>query len=95
LLLVLSKDWRSQVTGGLAVWKVNGEKARELQPPPQFQENHQVLVEASQYFDRAADLATQGMENLNSSKVQQAVTEGLLGYNALTRYSEELEKHLD
>jgi len=93
--LVLSKNWRSEVTDCLAIWKSNGERVRELEPPSQFQENHQYLVEASQHFDQAADLATQGIENLDSATIREAVTEGMLGYDAITRYNEELQKYLE
>jgi hypothetical protein len=95
LLLVLSKNWRSEVAACLAIWKANGERARELVPPPQFHENHQYLLEASQHFDRAADLATQGIDNLDADKVREAVTEGMLGYDAITKYDEELKKYLE
>lgn len=95
LLLVLSKSWRSDVTAALAIWKVNGERARELVPPAQFQESHQYLLEASQHFDRAADLATQGIDSLDADVTQQAFTEGMLGYDAITRYDEELKRYLE
>jgi hypothetical protein len=83
------------VAACLAIWKANSERVHELESPPQFQENHKYLVEASQHFDRAADLATQGIETLAADKIREAVTEGMLGYDAITRYSEELQKYLE
>ena len=52
-------------------------------------------MEASQHYDRAADLSTQGMDDMDAGKILEAVTEALLGYDAIIRFSEELEKHLE
>jgi hypothetical protein len=91
-LLVLNGGWRSDVVASLAALKANGDDVRALSSPPEYEEAHGHLVEASQHIDRGAELATEAMTRLDIGKIQGAVTEMELGYEALNRADEELQK---
>jgi hypothetical protein len=91
-LLVLNGRWRSDIAACLATLKANGDKVRELSSPPECEEAHGHLMEASQHIDRGAELASDAMTRLDTAKIQKAVTEMQLGYEALNTAEEELQK---
>jgi len=91
-LLVLTGRWRSGMATCLATLKAGGDKVRELSSPPEGEEAHGHLLEASQHIDRGAELASDAMTRLDTAKIQEAVTEMQLGYEALNAADEELQK---
>jgi hypothetical protein len=76
----------------LGTLKANGDRVRELSSPPEGEEAHGHLMEASQHIDRGAELASDAMTRLDTGKIQEAVTEMQLGYEALNAADEELQK---
>jgi hypothetical protein len=76
----------------LATLKANGDRVRELSSPAEGEEAHGHLMEASQHIDRGAELASDAMTTLDTGKIQEAVTEMQLGYEALNAVDEELQK---
>jgi hypothetical protein len=84
-LLMVTDDWKLELTVHMAVVKVQGERFRVLQPPPRLAEFHRQTVDATKHMDSAIDLLGAGIDDLDNNKIAAANKEISLATQSLNR----------
>jgi len=92
LLLLFDDDWKLQMAIQIVAVKLCGERARELEPPPLFQNGHEDFVEATWHFDRAMDLYAEGIDEFDPAKIEKATEEIALGKDCIKRATAKFEE---
>ena len=71
--------------------KVAGEEVRELEPPTRFTAVHADLMQAADHYDLVAQYYAEGVDDLDSSKLELATTNMALGSAAIQRATIKLQ----
>lgn len=73
--LMIDEDWKLATAMCLASFTIAGEMIQEINPPVQYVQLHEQLVEAVAHYDRFVELYAAGIDDLDANLVDAAVTE--------------------
>ena len=91
-------SWKAKMAPILAEILLVGAEIREVQPPPQLEEVHSLLVEATYHYDAGVYLLAEGIDSLDISLIDQAGEEIQLGNQLLedsTKMMDTIEIKMD
>lgn len=93
--LFLDEDWKFDMIIALAILLVEEDALQEITPPAEYQEMHDVLLEAAAHYSLAATLMEQGINNIDLDAINQAAVEMQLGIEKIQEANELLEGRPD
>jgi hypothetical protein len=88
--LLVNNTWRGKVVDELKLWKINYLKMQMLSPSVRLAGFHDELLTMSKHYNNAADMAAEGLDNMDADKLQQATVEISLGNAALDKAAVEM-----
>lgn len=83
--LLQDRAWIVEMTTAITLLRSTGEEATGLSAPPIFATAHADLVKAAASFTAAADLLAEGVDQLDTARLDEAFAEITTGSNLLTR----------
>lgn len=89
--LILTDEWKIATVVYLVGLQTANERIRELEPPARYVAVHRDMLEAADYFDLAAEYYIEGVDDIDSNKMQLATVNMQLGTAAVGRATEKLE----
>ncbi len=88
--LLFNDEWKIRTAVYLAGLTMAGESLRELKPPARLEEVHADLLEAADHFDRVVTNYSQGIDEIDADKINQAAASLELGSQAMDNAAEKL-----
>lgn len=89
--LLKDRAWIVEMTTAITLLRSTGDEARALTAPPLFADAHATLLEAATAFTDAADLLAEGVDQLDTDRLDQAFAQITTGSNLLTRAQDAVE----
>lgn len=89
--LIINDEWKITTAVYLAAMQVAGDNVRALDPPARFVPVHADLLEAAEHYDLVAQYYAEGVDDLDSTKLQLATAEMQLGSAAIQRATTKLQ----
>lgn len=89
--LLKDRAWIVEMTTAITLLRSTGDEANALTAPPLFVEAHATLLEAATAFADAADLLAEGVDQLDTDRLDQAFAQITTGSNLLTRAQDAVE----
>jgi len=83
--LLKDRAWIVEMTTAITLLRSTGDEAKALSAPPLFTDAHATLLEAATAFAGAADLLAEGVDQLDTDRLDQAFAQITTGSNLLTR----------
>lgn len=88
--LLLDDDWKLKAAVYLATIQVDGDRIRALTPPLRYADVHAELLTAVGHYDNTAKFYAQGVDEINSTKLDQGIQSMQLGNAAIQRAAQKL-----
>jgi len=89
--LLQDSAWITEMTTALALLRSTGDEVGTLSAPALFATPHALLVEAATSFTSAADLLAEGVDALDTDRLDEAFAQITVGTTLLTRVQNEIE----
>jgi len=89
--LLQDSAWITEMTTALALLRSTGDEVGTLSAPALFATPHALLVEAATSFTSAADLLAEGVDALDTDRLDEAFAQITVGTTLLTRVQDEIE----
>lgn len=90
--LLKDRAWIVEMTTAITLLRSTGDEASALTAPPLFADAHAILLEAATAFASAADLLAEGVDQLDTDRLDQAFVQITTGSALLTRAQDAVEE---